>query len=129
MSALHQARHLRALAEQADKPPAGGGGEGPAGRALDLVSIGLLLNRSVHALSDDDARLMRDTAHRAGASPQLLAAAQRLRDKRRAEDVTVVETTPPKCKCSHSRWRHLAERDACRRPGCGCTTYRAGDAK
>jgi two-component sensor histidine kinase len=54
---------------------------------VNLVELGLLLYRSVHVLEDEDARLMREAAHRAGANAALIASALRLRDERVAADV------------------------------------------
>ena len=87
MSAPHGVRELLALAHD---PRRGEPGEevNPAG---SLVHVALLLNRSVHAVSDDDARTLRDAAHAAGASAEMVAAALRLRDRRVAEDVQVIE--------------------------------------
>lgn len=86
-----QARNLRLL-EATPEPPDGDRGEGGAVRAprMNLIEIGLYLYRSVHVLGDDEARQMREAAHRAGASAALVAAALRLRDQRKAADVQVI---------------------------------------
>jgi hypothetical protein len=58
---------------------------------VNLIEIGLYLYRSVHVLDDDESRLMREAAHRAGANAALVASALRLRDQRLAADVQRVE--------------------------------------
>ena len=87
MNPAQQYREMRAAAENV---PAGVLGEAGASGGT-LVHVALLLNRSVHAVSDEDARTLRDAAHAAGASAEMVAAALRLRDRRVSEDVQVVE--------------------------------------